>query len=202
MRPLITRYPNFLAGSAEFCDIQQALEPELLELWAARDSVLNQLCVETATWGLEYWERTLGIPVDEGADLDSRRSRVRVKLLGADVTTVALIRSAAEIYSGGPAEVLEFAEQFRFEIDFAGVSGVPANIRDLIGSLREIVPAHLGWGFRFSTAFQGSLQVGGHPAVIVRIPVPEAEDDLRFESAAGIGGGMAAIVRLPVPEKI
>ena len=51
MRPFISRYPAFLAASPEFCDIQQALEPELLDLWTAWESSLDQLCVETATWG-------------------------------------------------------------------------------------------------------------------------------------------------------
>ena len=50
MRPFIERYPRFLRESPEFRDIQEALEPELLELWTARDSALDQLCVETASW--------------------------------------------------------------------------------------------------------------------------------------------------------
>ena len=48
MKPFVARYPAFLAGSAEFRDIQEALEPELLDLWSARDGALAQLCVETA----------------------------------------------------------------------------------------------------------------------------------------------------------
>lgn len=172
MRPFLARYPAFLAGSAEFRDLQQALEPELLELWAARDSILDQLCVETATWGMRYWEQTLGIPVDEGGDPDARRSRIRVKLLGADVTTVALIKSSAEIWSGREAAVREYANEFRFEISFVGYNGIPPHMRDVTASIRELIPAHLQWdyifvcdaeglgiGAGFMTEAQGALEV-------------------------------------------
>ena len=164
MRPFISRYPAFLAASPEFCDSQQALEPELLDLWTARDSALDQLCVETATWGLPYWERTLGIPVDEGNDLATRRSRVRVKLLGVDVTTVALVRSSAEIYSGQKAQVTEYPDQFRMEISFVDFPGIPLNMRDLTASLREIMPAHLYWNYLFSYDTDNTLKASMNAA--------------------------------------
>lgn len=168
MRPFISRYPAFLAASPEFCDIQQALEPELLDLWAAWESALDQLCVETATWGLPYWERTLGIPVDEGKDLATRRSRVRVKLLGVDVTTVALIRSSAEIYSGQRAAVTEYPDQFRLEIRFVDFPGIPPNMRDLTASLREIMPAHIHWNYLFSYDTDSTLKASLNAAAEFR----------------------------------
>lgn len=168
MRPFIPRYPAFLAASPEFCDIQQATEPEFLDLWAAWESALDQLCVETATWGLLYWERTLGIPVDEGKDLATRRSRVRVKLLGVDVTTVALIRSSAEIYSGQKAQVTEYPDQFRMEISFVDFPGIPPNMRDLTASLREIMPAHLYWNYLFSYDSNSTLKASLNAAAEFR----------------------------------
>lgn len=147
MRPLIARYPDFLAGSAEFRDIQAALEPEVLALWAARDSVLDQLCAETATWGLKYWEQTLGIPVEEGKDVGFRRSRIRAKLRGACVTTVAMIQNVAESFSNGTVAVTEYASQFRLEIKFVGTLGIPPNMEDLTAALRESMPAHLQWDY-------------------------------------------------------
>lgn len=147
MRKLIARYPDFYAGSAEFVDIQQALEPEVLALWERRDSVLDQLCVDTAAWGLPYWEQTLGIPVEAAKDLGFRRSRVKSKLRGAGVTTVAMIQNVAESFSNGQVAVEEFPRQFRLEIKFVGTIGVPPNMDDLTEALREIMPAHLRWDY-------------------------------------------------------
>lgn len=160
MRPFISRYPKFLAGSPEFCDIQQALEPELLELWAAWESTLAQLCAETATWGLRFWELTLGIPVDEGKDLAVRRSRVRVKLLGVDVTTVALVCSSAEIYTGLHAESIEYPKEFRFEIGFGDFQGIPPGLRDLTAALLEILPAHLVMEYWLTYTVEEAVRAG------------------------------------------
>ncbi len=147
MRALIGRYPDFYMGSPEFVEMQEALEPEVLELWTAQGGLMDQLCVNTATWGLQYWERTLGITVEQGKDLEYRRSRIRSKLRGSGVTTVALIESVAESFSNGDVAVTEFPQAYRLEIKFVGTIGIPPNLEDLTASLREILPAHLAWDY-------------------------------------------------------
>ena len=147
MRALIARYPDFYMDSPEFVEMQEALEPEVLELWTAQGGLMDQLCVNTATWGLQYWERTLGIPVEQGKDLEYRRSRIRSKLRGSGVTTVALIESVAESFSNGDVAVTEFPQAYRLEIKFVGTIGIPPNLEDLTASLREILPAHLAWDY-------------------------------------------------------
>lgn len=201
MRPFIERYPKFLRRSPEFRDLQQALEPELLELWAAREGAMDQLCVETASWGLRFWERTLGLPVDEGKDLEARRSRVRSRLMGADVTTVSLVERVAEIYTGIPAKVEELPEQFWVDLLFDESAGIPRDLEGLVEALREIMPAHLGWGFRFSLELEGALRVGGTFGTLVTLPIPEAPDEMKWRGALHIGGTYATLVTLPVPEQ-
>jgi len=147
LKPLIARYPDFYAGSPEFKDLQAAVEPEILALWEARDSLLAQLNVETATWGLKYWEQTLGIPVEESKDVSYRRSRIQSKLRGAGVTTVALIKNVAESFANGEVEVTEYPSLFKLEITFVSRIGVPPNIDDLTTALKEILPAHLAWDY-------------------------------------------------------
>lgn len=147
MRALIARYPDFYAGSPEFADLQGALEPEALSLWTAQGGLMDQLCVNTATWGLQYWEQTLGITVEQGKDLEYRRSRIRSKLRGSGVTTVALIESVAESFSNGDVAVTEYPQAYRLEIKFVGTIGIPPNLEDLTASLREILPAHLAWDY-------------------------------------------------------
>ena len=143
MRALISRYPDFYAGSAEFVDLQTALEPEVLELWTARDGLLDQLAVETATWGLQYWEKTLGLSVEQSKEIAYRRSRIRSKLRGAGVTTVALIESVAESFSNGEVELTEFPLQFRL-LGHRLVNLLPVLIERChlcpVGFLRQIQP--------------------------------------------------------------
>lgn len=147
MRTLISRYPEFYTSSPQFVDIQQAQDPEVQRMWDARDGIANQLHIGTATWGLRYWEQSLGIPVEVDKEISFRRARVRAKLRGAGTTTVALIQSVAESYSNGAVEVTEHPAQYSIDIKFVGTIGIPPNMDDLTTSLREIMPAHLHWDY-------------------------------------------------------
>lgn len=147
MTALMARYPDFYRGSGEFVDMQQALEPEVLALWQARDGLMDQLQLDTATWGLKYWEETLGIAVEEEKETEFRRSRIRSKLRGAGVTTVAMTQNVAESFSNGAVAVTEFPNRYRIEIKFVGSIGTPPNMDDLTEALREILPAHLAWDY-------------------------------------------------------
>lgn len=147
MRALMDRYPDFFRASPEFTDTQAGLETEMRALWSARDGLMDQVTVDTATWGLSYWEKTLGIPVEQGNDLAYRRSRIRSKLRGFGVTTVAVIESVAKSFTSGAVTVTEFPRTSRLEIKFGGSSGAPLNLDDLTATLREIMPAHLAWHY-------------------------------------------------------
>lgn len=149
MRDLIACFPAYYLASPEMCDLQQAMQPELAALREYQDDVTAQLCVETATWGLSSWETALGIPVDEDKPLDFRRSRIRGKLRGNGVTTVAMIQNVAESYSNGAVEVTEYPAQYKLEIKFVGTFGIPPNMDDLTQTLRDILPAHLEWVYVF-----------------------------------------------------
>lgn len=198
MRHFIDRYPRFFAASPEFRDIQQALETELEALWAARDGAAEQLCLETATWGLSYWEQTLGLAADRQADLEVRRSRVRAKLRSVGVTTVEAVRSVAESFFPGGVQVVEEAGRFRVEIRLSWKGEAPADPKRLAAALREIMPAHLSWGFRVSMEAEAPLCLGGRLASLVTLPVPERADSFCFEGRAGIGGNFAFVVKFPV----
>lgn len=147
MKALISRYPDFYTQSPEFVDIQQSLDPEVQMMWNSGDGVKDQLCVDTATWGLEYWEKAFGIPVDVEKNVEYRRSRVRAKMRGAGTTTVALIKSVSESYSNGAVDVIEHPAAYALDIKFVGTIGIPPNMDDLTASLREIMPAHLHWDY-------------------------------------------------------
>jgi len=147
LRALISRYPDFYAGSPQFADLQDAIEPSVLAAWEARDGLVDQLCVDTATWGLKYWEQSLGIPVETEKSDAFRRSRVRSKLRGAGTTTVAMIQNVAESYSNGEVEITEHPAEYTIDIKFVGTVGIPPNMDDLTATLREIMPAHLHWDY-------------------------------------------------------
>jgi len=112
--------------------------------------VLDQFFVETATWGLKYWEKALNIPVDEEKPYDQRRSKINSRLRGMGVVTKTLIKETAEAYDGGAVDVEEKPSEYKVVITFIDTRGVPPNLDDTKEALREIIPAHLGINFEFN----------------------------------------------------
>ncbi|MEG1683910.1 MAG: putative phage tail protein [Oscillospiraceae bacterium] len=149
MTNLMAAYRPGFGGSPEIVDMETALEPELAAAWETRDGIADQLCVDTATWGLDAWEAALGLPVETQREADYRRSRVKSKLRGAGVTTVALLTETAASFSNGAVAVIEYPKEYRLEIKFIGTFGIPPNLEDLTAALREVMPAHLRWKYVF-----------------------------------------------------
>lgn len=144
---LVEYLPQVWDASAEVIAIQEALEPAVAAAWAARDGLLDQLNVSSATWGLEAWERALGIEVDVSRPAEYRRTRVMSKLRGQGATTAAMIQNVSESFSNGAVEVAERPELYRFDIKFVGTVGIPPNMEDLTAAIEEIKPAHLGYDY-------------------------------------------------------
>ena len=142
--------PRDYEGYRESRVIIQTEAAEFEALNAAIADVLEQFDVDTATWGLVYWERICGISTDESKPVEQRRSVVKSKLRGIGTVTVALIKNVAESWYNGEVEVTELPSLYTVKIKFVSKLGVPSNLTDIQNALREILPAHLAINFEFS----------------------------------------------------
>lgn len=144
---LLEYLPGQYRASPEVRAMEGALDRQAQELWRARDGLFDQLDVSTATWGLEAWERALGLAVEVSRPVDERRSRILSKLRGQGTTTIAMIKNVAESFSNGAVDVLEHPGEYRFDIRFTGTIGIPPNMDDLTAAVEEIKPAHLDYDY-------------------------------------------------------
>lgn len=116
----------------------------------AMDDLLNQCFIQTATWGLDIWERELGLTTDVSKAYERRREVIIAKLRGAGTTTKEMIRRVATAFSGGDVEVIEYPAEHRFEVQFVGTMGIPPNMEGLIQAIEEIKPSHLAYSFKYT----------------------------------------------------
>ena len=142
--------PPFLLQSAMFQTLYSIENQELTAIENAINDILNQCFIDTATWGLKYWEQFLGIPVDENKLAEYRRSVIKSKVRGAGTITVNLIKSVAESYSNGEVDVIENVAPYTFEVKFIGTRGIPPNLDDLKNAIEQIKPAHLAVTYAFT----------------------------------------------------
>ena len=149
MDNLIDHLPQFYKDSTEMVAMQSYLQPLIDALWRNREDLGEQLCIDTATWGLATWESALGINTDASKNISYRRERIKAKLRGSGTTTKTLIRHVAESFSNGEVDVIEYPSEYRIVIKFTGTIGIPPNLQDLTQSLREVMPAHLQWEYEY-----------------------------------------------------
>lgn len=154
---LMRMLPGYYRESKVMKAIQSADAAELGEFRFALDETLKQFFVDTATWGLDGWEKELGLSTDPASPAVRRRELVRAKLRGTGTTTKQMIIEAAAAFSGGEVEVTEYPEESRFEVKFVGVKGIPPNMAGFIQMLEDIKPAHLAYSFAYTYTTWGNL---------------------------------------------
>lgn len=147
---LMNNLPSFYNASDVVVDIENAIGIEGEELKQATQDLFNQLFIDTATWGLRYWERYLNIQTDISKPYDYRRTVIKSKLRGSGTTTVAMIKNVAESFSNGTVDVIENSSNYSFTIKFVGTLGVPPNLEDFKKVIEEIKPAHLAVNYEFT----------------------------------------------------
>lgn len=147
---IMKRYvPNYLLTATEYKSVIESDGAEIEKLRQDIDSTLEQFFVPTATWGLDKWEKFLGLEIHTGKPIEHRRSRIISKMRGLGTVTVEMMKNVAEAYDGGTVDVTEQAPLYQFTVEFIDTRGIPPNLDDLKAAIEEIKPAHLAVAYKF-----------------------------------------------------
>ena len=145
----VMRYlPHFIGHDEGFLDLQNALSREHEEsLRLKLQDIARQFYIETATWGLDTWERVYEVTPPLGADYQIRRAIVKAKMLGLDVMTVQQIKRLVNGFLVVPdADIEELPSPGTFNVLIHSGTDYMDGIRR---ALAEMSPAHLVYNFRF-----------------------------------------------------
>ncbi|RCX13271.1 uncharacterized protein DUF2313 [Anaerobacterium chartisolvens] len=137
---MLSYVPLYYHTSRIFKSVLKAEGRELDTLRDRTEELLDQLFADTATWGLELWEKEYGLSTSPQLSYEDRRARLKAKMRGVQKVTPAMIKSVAEAYSNGEVEV---SFDGRIRIRFVGERGIPAELGLLKKQLDDIVQAHL-----------------------------------------------------------
>ncbi len=169
-RELTEWLPENYPASRETVAFQEAIQPEIGELWRLRKEFLLQLNPYTATWGLPLWERALGLTASSALETDVRRRAVVAKLQGLGTTTVPVVRDLAETLLGAPVRVTEHYGEYRVELETDGGETLPGGALPLRERLEAIMPAHLDWQVLIRTWAQYVVRVVTGPRCSTSAP--------------------------------
>jgi len=147
---LMLLLPWFYKGNITMQELQNSASKELGRLYYHLEDFINQLFVDTATWGLSIYEKELGLITNPSLPYEERRELIKAKLWGRGTTTKQMIKDTAEAFSGGEVDVIEYPEESKFIVKFIGVKGIPRNMQGFIDMLETIKPAHLAYEFKYT----------------------------------------------------
>jgi Uncharacterized protein conserved in bacteria (DUF2313). len=159
---LIDLLPDYYNGCPQVVELQGTFGNWTDALLEAKSDLFSQVNVSTATWGLNIWEKTLGIEPDVSKPYAYRRSRIMSKLRGAGTTTIAMIQNVAESFSNGEVTIIEHNNENRFEVKFTGTIGMPPNMDDLTEAIEEIKPAHMSYSYIYIFTTNQTLHAYTH----------------------------------------
>lgn len=178
--------PRFLSKEPTFKDAQDTLSTEHENLRVKLADLARQFFIETATWSMRDWEEFVG--VKSASDLEGRRLRVKAKLLGGDVMTVANTNKLIRSFTAGERS---YADESR------GANVLKIVLRDrvlywreLYDSIMELMPAHL-W-IEFERIFEQFLNLYagfGHAKIGLEVIGLARPPDGRIDLSAGVGNG-------------
>ncbi|MCM3747466.1 YmfQ family protein [Paenibacillus pasadenensis] len=146
---LIGYLPDLYDEVIEMYELLQSEGEELDLLFAGAESLLDQSYPESATWGLDRYERDLNLVIELGKPVDQRRSVIISKMRGYGKASGSLLKNVAQAYSGGTISVTVFPSERRILITFVDTLGLPPNLDDLKAAIEEIKPAHLILDYKF-----------------------------------------------------
>ena len=129
--------------------IIDALEIEDSILNECIEDTRNQFFVESATYGLDYWEKMLSISKNNN-DIQTRRENIKAKMRSKGTTTFTMIKNLCEAYSNGIVEINVDHSNYSFEIVFISTIGVPLSFEELDRVINEIKPCHLAHSYKFN----------------------------------------------------
>lgn len=147
---------DYYQESRVFNAIQNAQALEYDRIQENNEDLALQLSPKTATWGLVFWEASVGLSPNPLGDYDSRRPSVLSRLANEENFGAAMVHNLAANYG----------EKIRVEIDTAIClvtvifqRGVPTFLETFKEALSNIIHAHLGVEYKFEYHIETGIEV-------------------------------------------
>ena len=155
---MLKRLQPFMQKSMVYFELFKAESERLHAREDAVEDLRGQLDVNTATWGLDLYEKELGY-IGMGTYAE-RRSLIKSKWRGLGKFDAALIKVVAKAYQNGLVEP-EFSASV-INVKYTDIGGVPSNFLAFEAVLEELKPAHLALTFEFLYAMYSELTTYTH----------------------------------------
>lgn len=119
------------------------------------DDLALQLSPLTATWGLIYWEESVGLPMTPNGPYEQRRPKVLARLQNYENFGTPMIHRIA---AGFGEEIRVYIDAAECLVTVVFQKGVPTFLADFQHAVNNIIHAHLGIEYKFEYIIYGKLK--------------------------------------------
>lgn len=187
----VLRYlPKFLKQDPSFKATQDSLSVEHEKLRLLIIDLCKQLFVESATWGLDDWERVYGITRDLDASYEQRRQAILTKIQGTTTITREQLETLINfVVPTKDAHVVENTAPNQFKVTLDTIVAID-EVRRVVNDYK---PAHLT--YLVGHNFEGILSAGIAGAVTVtrRVHLEQVESDNVITTEASVSTMAGAV---------
>lgn len=118
------------------------------------DDLALQLSPLTATWGLIYWEGSVGLPQINDTNYETRRPKVLARLQNYENFGAPMIHRLADTYG---EKIRVYIDPGECLVTVVFQRGVPTFLADFQKAVNNIIHAHLGTEYKFEYIISGGL---------------------------------------------
>lgn len=163
---MVSACPDYVQSSTVWAAIMNAKGLEYDRIHGMEDDLALQLSPYTATWGLVYWEQSVGLPQRLTEPYDLRRPQVLTRLQGSKNFDLEMVRAIIENY-GEPATVtIDYAN---FVVSIVFHRGIPPYIAAIKRDIESVIHAHLGPNYTYEYTAKATVKMAAFAMVSARI---------------------------------
>lgn len=154
---LKAQVPMLVSNDPVMDEIYSIQGSKLDSLQVDKESLLAQLFVDEATWGLELWENFLGIHHDVRKSDVERRGAIKSKLLGTKVFTIQMIKDMANIFGYAVAFIQENIDPYTVKIKLTSATDF-VQVRSFMSTINDLKPAHLEFVYLYNLTIWNDVE--------------------------------------------
>ncbi|QAT40825.1 putative phage tail protein [Clostridium sp. JN-9] len=131
--------PPFISNTRTYTEIYSSQGNEFDTLDECMADLMLQFNIDTATWALDIYEKSLGIVTNHTKELDYRRSVIKSKDRGTGKFNSVMLKLVCDSFTNGNVEV---TYNGIITVKFNAIRGIPPNLNDLKDVVEQIKPAY------------------------------------------------------------
>lgn len=191
--------PAYLGKDKEYASLLTACSIEHEAVRVAIQDILDQLFIDTATWGLTTWEDFVDVTPPQMSDYYNRRLQVKLKLNRNLIVNESFLEMLTNQYvNNGSADIIPHNEEYYFDVTFTKDSCF--DLSALTQAIELYKPAHLGYKFFERQPVSVGIVIGCGAATAEVMHVDEEADytvdPLTFGVSFGAVVGECAVLHV------